>query len=186
MAKKGKKTRKKSRKKEVICIEPEKEKITHGTLPELLGKTPVDNTDMELLKILQHNGRMSNIELAEKLNMSEATVRRRINNLVSMDLIRGFSALLNYKKLGNGVKASIYVKVKKDSMEKVANKLGKSGNVCTVYQVIGNYNLYSELFFGDLLELQVFMDEMSQTESIEQMEYHIVTKTYKPCPWSGI
>lgn len=153
---------------------------------ELLDQPPIDKTDMRLLQLLQKNARMTNIDIASNLNTSEATVRRRINNLVDRGYIRSFSALLDYKMMGNAVKANVLAKVDKDNLEDVANTLKKYRNVHMLCQVIGDYNLFCELIFGNILELQEFTDMVSQMEEVERMEYYIVTKSFKACPWSGL
>jgi Lrp/AsnC family transcriptional regulator for asnA, asnC and gidA len=167
------------------------EERTKGSLlspviTDMLSTQPIDELDMKLLTILQENGRMSNIDIAEKMQMSEATIRRRINSLIERDLIRGFSALLNHKKLGHGLKASIYVKVKKDDLDEVVKMLNDCGRACNIHQVMGKYNIHSELLFQSILELQEFIDDLSLSDHVEDMEYHIVTKSYKVCPWTGI
>ena len=152
---------------------------------ELLDQPPIDKTDMRL-QLLQKNARMTNIDIADKLDTSEATVRRRINNLVDRGYIRSFSALLDYKLMGNAVKANVLAKVEKDKLEDVANVLKKYKNVHMLCQVIGDYNLFCELIFGNILELQEFTDKLSQMEEVEGMDYFIVTKSFKACPWSGL
>ena len=155
-------------------------------ISDMLSTPPIDELDMKLLTILQKNGRMSNIDIAEEMQMSEATIRRRINTLMERDLIRGFAALLNHKKLGHGLKASIYAKVKKEDLDEVVKILNNCGKACNIHQVMGKYNIHSELLFQSILELQEFVDDLSLSDHIEEMEYHIVTKSYKKCPWTGI
>lgn len=169
-----------------IKQKPRDEKNVPPLFSEMLDQPPIDKTDMRLLQILQKNARMTNIDIAEKLNTSEATVRRRINNLVNRGYIRSFSALLDYKKMGNAVKANVVAKVHKDSLEKVANSLIENDNVHMLSQVIGNHNLFCELIFNNMIELQEFTDKLSQLEPVEHIEYYIVTKSFKSCPWSGL
>ncbi len=111
--KKGQKRELSKKSKEISRVE----KNAPPLLSELLGQPPIDGTDMRLLQLLQKNARVTNIEIAENLNTSEATVRRRINNLVDRGFIRGFSALLDFKKMGTAVKANVLAKVKKDDLE---------------------------------------------------------------------
>lgn len=146
----------------------------------------IDDFDWKLINILVNNGRMSNIEIAEKLNTSETTVRRRIDNLLNKGIIRGFSALLDYKKLGNTLKANIHLKVKSSAIDKVAAFLLKTKNSCGVYRVIGRHNLYTEIIFGNIQLFQSYIDQLSEIEDIEEIEYLIVTHAFKHCPWSGI
>jgi DNA-binding Lrp family transcriptional regulator len=162
------------------------EKNVQPIFSELLEQPPIDKTDMKLLQLLQKNARMTNIDLAGRLNTSEATVRRRINNLVGRGYIRSFSALLDYKLMGNAVKANVLAKVDKNKLDKVAVNLKKYKNVHMLCQVIGEYNLFCELIFNNILELQEFTDKLSQMDDVEGMDYYIVTKSFKACPWSGL
>ncbi len=88
--------------------------------------------------------------------------------------------------MGNAVKANVVAKVDKDSLEKVANSLKKNKNVHMISQVIGNHNLFCELIFNNMIELQEFTDKLSQLEPVEHIEYYIITKSFKACPWSGL
>jgi DNA-binding Lrp family transcriptional regulator len=152
----------------------------------LLGHIPIDETDLKLIQLLQKNARMTNIELAEKLKTSEATVRRRTNNLVERGYIRAFSALLDFNRIGNPVKANIVANVRKDRLEHIAESLTQYENVHMVCQTMGNHNLFCETYFNNISEFQDFTEKVLQEESVENYECYIVTKSYKPCPWSGI
>lgn len=146
----------------------------------------IDDFDWKLINLLVNNGRMSNIEIAEKLNTSEATIRRRIENLLKKRIIRGFAALLDYNKLGKTLKACIQIKVKTSDLNKIASYLVKSKDTCGVYRVIGRYNIYTEIIFENIKKFQAFIDGLSEMENIDELEYHIVTQSFKSCPWSGI
>ena len=185
-SKTGRPKRKKAKKKPNIDIPKRSGKATFTVFSSLLKHIPIDETDLKLIQLLQENARMTNIELAEKLNTSEATVRRRTNNLVDRGYIRTFSALLDFNKIGNPVKANIMANVKKDELEQVANSLSQIENVHMVCQTMGNHNLFCETFFNNISELQDFTEKMLRNESVESLDYYIVTKSFKPCPWSGI
>jgi DNA-binding Lrp family transcriptional regulator len=159
---------------------------TSGLILKLGTRSPIDSMDTELIKILLQNGRLSNVEIASYLNTSEATIRRRIHNLVERGFIRGFSALLDYKRFGQVIKAHINFQVKKKDLEKVANSLMELENSCTVYRVIGKYNLTSMMVFNNIAELQEFIDNVSEDESIDDLNYLLVTGAYKSCPLTGI
>jgi Lrp/AsnC family transcriptional regulator for asnA, asnC and gidA len=61
---------------------------------------PCDAKDLEILRTLQKNSRTPFLEIARSLNVSGATVHERIRNLEKGDIIEGYTARLNYKKLG--------------------------------------------------------------------------------------
>jgi len=158
----------------------------HHGLIDASKSYPLDETDKSLIKILMSNGRMSNIDIAQRLDTSEATVRRRIDNLTRSGVIRNFAALLDNKKLGHTLKASVLLKVGTSYMEKVAKEVMQSNNSCAVYRVIGKYNLYTEMVFDDIQAFQDYLDALSEMDEVEGYDYHIVTHAYKPCPWSGL
>jgi len=59
-----------------------------------------DDTDWEILRLLQMDGRMTNSELAEKIYRSESACQRRVRRLESDGLIQGYVAVLDQKALG--------------------------------------------------------------------------------------
>ena len=160
-------------------------KINIG-ISEADSKYFVDKIDWEIINLLINKGRMSNVDLADKLNTSEATIRRRIDNLVQCGVVRGFAVLLDYKRLGSTCKATLQLKVNSTSVDKIAHFLTKTKRSCGVYRVIGKYNLYTEIVFNNIQEFQDYVDLISEMDDIEDFEYHIVTHSYKSCPWTGI
>ena len=55
----------------------------------------LDDTDRRLLRVLQRSGRMSNAELADKVNMSASACHRRVQRLEQDGFIRDYAALLD-------------------------------------------------------------------------------------------
>ena len=60
----------------------------------------MDRTDLRILETLQANGRLSNIELAEKVLLSASPCLRRVRALEEDGIISSYAALLNPEKLG--------------------------------------------------------------------------------------
>jgi Lrp/AsnC family transcriptional regulator for asnA, asnC and gidA len=145
----------------------------------------IDPLDARLMEILRYQGRRSNIELAAMLKTSESTVRRRINDLTRRGLIRGFSALLDYTKLGHFLRGNVYVLVDEKHCDDLAAKLAKLDLSCGVYKVMGEYNLAAEILFRDMRELQNLMDSISKTEGVKKVGYLLATVPYKACAWFG-
>ncbi|MGX9356419.1 Lrp/AsnC family transcriptional regulator [Roseobacteraceae bacterium S113] len=63
-------------------------------LPEL------DPTDRRILMVLQKQGRMSNAELSERVNLSASACHRRVQRLESEGIIRTYVAMLDPRKIG--------------------------------------------------------------------------------------
>ncbi|MFO1174842.1 MAG: Lrp/AsnC family transcriptional regulator [Paracoccaceae bacterium] len=60
----------------------------------------LDATDRRLLSALQKEGRLTNAELSERVNLSPSACHRRVQRLETEGLIDAYVALLNARKLG--------------------------------------------------------------------------------------
>ncbi len=147
---------------------------------------PVDDLDLSILCALRENARISNLELAKKLKVSEATIRRRIRMLEEKGIIKGYSALINCYAIENSIKAFMYLKVDKRYIDKIANELMKENRLITLYRILGDYDLLCECLFLSIHELQEFEDKKLKRNEILSTVTHVVSKSYKSCEWVGI
>jgi Lrp/AsnC family leucine-responsive transcriptional regulator len=60
----------------------------------------LDRFDHAILRLLQTDGRISNVDLAERVNLSESACLRRVRTLEKSGLIEGYVALINQQELG--------------------------------------------------------------------------------------
>ena len=69
----------------------------------------LDDTDLQILRILQEDGRVSNAELAQRVQLAPPTVLRRVKLLEERGYIKGYVALVDPLKLDLTVTAFIFV-----------------------------------------------------------------------------
>ncbi|HRC77541.1 MAG TPA: Lrp/AsnC family transcriptional regulator [Kouleothrix sp.] len=69
----------------------------------------LDTIDLQILKLLQADGRMSNADLAQRVGLAPPTVLRRVKLLEERGYIRGYVALVDPLRLGLTVTAFIFV-----------------------------------------------------------------------------
>jgi len=60
----------------------------------------IDKFDKLILEALQENGRMSNVQLANRVNLSESACLRRVRALEESGMIRRYAALLSQNEAG--------------------------------------------------------------------------------------
>ena len=60
----------------------------------------LDRLDRRILEVMQENGRISNLELADKVGLSPTPCSRRVRQLEASGLVRGHVTLLNQDQLG--------------------------------------------------------------------------------------
>ncbi|HUG26371.1 Lrp/AsnC ligand binding domain-containing protein [Piscinibacter sp.] len=71
--------------------------------------TAIDKIDAKILRVLQKDGRISNLKLAEEVHLSPTAVLERVKRLTRDGFILGYEARLNPAKLGAGMLVFIEV-----------------------------------------------------------------------------
>jgi Lrp/AsnC family leucine-responsive transcriptional regulator len=82
----------------------------------------MDDIDRNILSELQRDGRMSNVELAERVSLSPSPCLRRLKRLERDGLIAGYSAVLDRRKVGLGLTVFVELKIEGHST-KTATRL---------------------------------------------------------------
>ncbi len=73
----------------------------------------LDQTDRRILHVLQREGRISNADLAERINLSASACHRRVQRLEASKLIAGYAALLDQRRAGKP--STVFVEIKLNS-----------------------------------------------------------------------
>lgn len=153
----------------------------------LIETLAVDDLDMKIIRILSANARMNNVDIANRVGVSEGTVRRRINEMVKNGIIEGFIILLNCKEAEKCVKAFISMEIADSDLQGVASELLKNHEqIVAMYRTNTKFNLLCEAMFRSVIELQEFIDMYRKIEGIRDSEVKIVIGSYKKCLWTGI
>jgi Lrp/AsnC family leucine-responsive transcriptional regulator len=82
---------------------------------------PLDRFDRRILELLQTDGRLTNLELAEKIGLSPSPCLRRVRALEEAGVIRGYRAVLDAQKLGLTLMALVYIQMDRHTPERFAH-----------------------------------------------------------------
>lgn len=80
-------------------------------------KKELDGIDLKILRILQDEGRISNLDLSKKIGMTPPPTLRRVRDLEKNGFIDGFRANLDPSKLGYDLTAWIFISLKNQNEE---------------------------------------------------------------------
>ena len=83
--------------------------------------TSLDKIDRQILALLRENARMSNLELAESVNLSPTPCARRVKQLEDSGVITGYSVTTNPRKLGYQLSVYIAISMDKHTAERFSN-----------------------------------------------------------------
>ena len=100
----------------------------------------IDNIDRQILRILQENAKISNLELAERVNLSPTPCARRVKHLEDVGIITQHITLLDAEKLGLNLMAIISVTMDRhtaDRFEKFERDATALPEVMECYVVTG-------------------------------------------------
>jgi Lrp/AsnC family transcriptional regulator, leucine-responsive regulatory protein len=136
---------------------------------------PLDRVDRRLLEVLQREGRLSNVALAERVHLSPSPCLRRMKALEEDGVIEGYRAVLDREAVGLGLTVFVEVKVEGHS-EAVASAVQEAVTAmpevvsCHIVSgaadfllevVVPDLRAYESLLLGSLLNLPSVSDVRS-------------------------
>lgn len=138
-----------------------------------------DEKDLEILRILQENGRASYSEIAKKLGLSEAAVYTRIQKLIRQGFIRKIQAILDSEKLGFGLTAIVAVKAQPGKYDSLLQELSKIPEIVEIYDVTGDYYCLLKLRLQNREVLAKLLDTIGSKDGVISTDTRIVLRTIK-------
>lgn len=114
-----------------------------------------DATDKKILQELQHDGRQSIADLAEKVNLSASPCWRRVKQLEESGLVSSYGARLDRRKLGYGVTGFIQIQLEHhspDSTTAFEREIVAIAQVIACHNLSGKYDYMLEVIARDLEE----------------------------------
>ncbi len=143
-----------------------------------------DERDLELLRILEENSRLSTEEIATMTSLDAAEVARRIGALEAAQIIMRYSTVVNWEKAGNGeVSAIIELKVSPErdfGYDRIAERLSRFRQVRSLRLITGTYDLQLIVAGKNMQEVSRFVSEhVAPMDRIRETATHIIMKSYK-------
>lgn len=142
-------------------------------------KKSIDTIDSGIISLLQKDGRISNIEIAKKLGLSEATVRTRIKRLIDEEYIQ-IVAVSNPLKLGFEVAGDLFINVEMKKINSVIKELKKIKELWYIVIATGETNINAEFIaktWEDLNDL--IFNRISKIDGILKIESSVIMNYIK-------
>lgn len=139
----------------------------------------MDELDKKIMNLLMKNGRTKYKKMAEKLHTTVGTIHNRIKRMEKNKELQGFVAIVDHKKFGYDIVAIIHVIIKGGYLEHVEEKYAKHKNVCSIYDVTGNYDAVIVAKFKDTEELNVFVKRLMAEDFVERTNTSLVLNVVK-------
>lgn len=120
----------------------------------------LDAVDMEILRALQKNARLTTKELAAKVNLSTTPVFERVKRLEQRGYIKGYVAVLDAEKLGRGFVVFCSVKMRRigrEIAEDFARVVRSIPEVTECYNISGSYDYLLKIHAPNMKYYQEFV-----------------------------
>jgi DNA-binding Lrp family transcriptional regulator len=140
--------------------------------------------DLELLRILEDNSRLSAKEIATMTNLTPTEVEARVHALEAAGVIRKYTTVINWELAGNGeVSSIIELKVNPErdfGYDRIAERLSRFRQVKTLRLMTGTYDLQLLVTGKNMQEVSRFVSEhVAPMDRIRETATHIIMKSYK-------
>lgn len=139
----------------------------------------MDERDLEILAILQKDGRVPFTEIAKELGVAEGTVRNRVAKLQGNQTLQ-IVGMLDPHQLGYDAPAIIGLSIRPPHLEEAAEALAMLPEVSYLIMVSGGFDLLVEVMCEDRQCLATFLREKVQKiVGVQRTETFTILHTYK-------
>lgn len=129
--------------------------------------TKLDRIDIKILNELQKNGRISNVELAELVNLSPSPCLMRVKKLQAEGYIQGYSAQIDVSKLGQTLTVFTEITLRNHRHTDFARFLSvveKTDQIIECHLVSGGYDYLLKFVTAGIEEYQTIMERLTDMD----------------------
>lgn len=134
----------------------------------------MDQTDLKMLEILQKNGRTSNADLAQQINLSPTPCLKRLRKLEKTGIITGYHAALDPIKAGFNISGLVLIKMSDNTRESVNafnHAVNKIPAITECYMATGRIDYVARIYAKDFNDYEaIIRDDIARLPNIMSME----------------
>ncbi len=137
-------------------------------------KGKLDKVDLKILKILQKNSKITNLELSKSIGLSPAPTLERVKKLEKNGVISSYHAKLDHTLMGLNVKTFVLVNLlwkKENALENFIEKISNIDEVVEAYIITGDADLLLKIVAKDIPTYERLMfNKLSQIDEVEHIK----------------
>ena len=143
----------------------------------------LDSHDHAIVRALQANGRMSNVELAEHISLSESATLRRVRALEQVGLIEGYSARIDQARVG--LPGSVFINITlqrqdQQDLEAFEAAVQQVPEIMECYLMTGESDYLLRVVVPDIAAYQAFLlEHLTRIEGIASIKSSFALKQVK-------
>ena len=143
----------------------------------------LDSTDWAILDELSRDGRLSNVDLADRVGLTPAPCLRRVRRLESEGVISGYRAVINPVALGRSLEVTASVEVNSTHAETVVDfeeAIVAFDEVVEARKVFGSPDYFVRIVVADVAAYERFqMEKLTRLPAVSRVNSHQTMKLLK-------
>ena len=141
----------------------------------------MDHFDKKLLSILQTNGRISNVELSEAVNLSESACLRRVKSLEERGFIDKYVALLDQKRVGLTDTVFVHIVLKREEKSELLafeEAVKEIPEILECYLMTGEFDYLLHLVVANMADFERLHNEsLTQLPGVSRVNSSFAIRT---------
>ena len=143
----------------------------------------LDQIDLRIIKILQENSKITNLDLSKRIGLSPAPTLERVKKLEQSHVVSSYHAKVDPLKIGLNVKTFVLVDLawqKEKALENFIKKINDIDEVTECYIITGEADFLLKIVCKDIPTYeQLLFKTLSQIEEIERLKTLMTLSTVK-------
>jgi Lrp/AsnC family transcriptional regulator, leucine-responsive regulatory protein len=141
----------------------------------------LDAIDTRILHVLQREGRLSNADLAERINLSPSACHRRVQRLEGDGIIGGYVALLDLRRIGKSTTVFVEIKLvsqSEDVLDAFERAVGRVPDLLECHLMAGQADYLLKLVVADTEDFaRVHRQYLTRLPGVAQMQSSFSLRT---------
>ncbi len=138
----------------------------------------INKKDLAILSHLRQDARETLTRMSRKTTIPVSTIYDRIKAQES-STIRGYTALLDFSKLGFNARCKIIVKVNREKREDVEKFLLSHQSINTLYKINNGFDFLMECIFRDIKESEEFLEALDMKFGVKTKQVYYIMDDIK-------
>jgi Lrp/AsnC family leucine-responsive transcriptional regulator len=139
----------------------------------------LDSLDLHILALLQENCKQPLVKIGERVGLSAPSVIERIKKLEESGVIRGYTAVLDARKLGKDITAFIGVSINHPRLlSKFEKEIDRFEDVQECHHVTGEHSLLLKVKAANTSALEELIRKIRSLEGVVRTETSVVLSTH--------
>ena len=148
-----------------------------------MANVALDHTDRKIIAVLAKEGRISNLELADRVGLSPTPCSRRVRRLEEEGVIMGYGARINAAAIGQGVSVMVQVRLSQqtpDDIDEFISAVHRLPEITECLLVTGNLDYVLKVQAKDVEALRDFvLKELKAIPSVSETSTMLILDVAK-------